>query len=206
MAGEPFSWNVVLMGAWNTAILSPDGVRKRLFQLPAGTPVDLQVAIDRPGHLRISHEGVMVIPMPSRLEVVATNGTEIGLTRAAGICQRAISELPETPMTAAGVNIRYRFEDLPDDVLAQVAAPLDDALALAEREIVNLSTRRTVKFDNGVVNLTVSCAPVGTGTVEFNFHRDSGEAEELSRWIGRTSDFVNGAKTLAEVIGIRDDR
>ena len=206
MASEPFSWNVVVIGAWNTAILSPDGVRKRLFQLPAGTPVDLQVAIDRPGHLRISHEGVMVIPTPSRLEVVATDGTGTGLTRAAGICQRAISELPETPVTAAGVNIRYRFEELPDDALAQVAAPLDDALALAGREIVNSSTRRTIEFDAGIVNLTVSYTPAGTGTVEFNFHRDSGEAKELSGWIGRTADFVNGAKTLAEVIGIRDDR
>ena len=206
MASEPFNWNVVVLGAWNTAILSPDGVRKRLFQLPAGTPVDLQVAIDRPGHLRISHKGVMVIPTPSLLEVIATDGTGTGLTRAADICQRAIIELPETPVTAAGVNIRYRFEELPDDVLAQVAAPLDDALALAEREIVNSSTTRTIKFDDGVVNLTVSCAPAGTGTVEFNFHRDSGEAEELSRWIRRTADFVGGAKTLAEVIGIRDDR
>ena len=204
MAGEPSVWNVVVIGAWNTAILSPDGVRRRLFQLADGMPIELQVAIDRPGHFRISHDGVVVIPTASRLEVVAANGTVTALTRAAEICQRAIAELPETPVTAAGVNVRYRFDDLPDDVLANLRAPLDEALALAGHQIANSSTKRTVEFDVGVVNLTVIHSPAGTGTLEFNFHRDSGDPQELSRWIGRTADFVDGAKALAEVIGVRD--
>ena len=107
-------------------------------------------------------------------------------------------------MTAAGVNIRYRFEDVPDDVLTQVRAPLDQTLALTGRQIANSSTKRTVEFHEGVVNLTVDHSPAGTGTLEFNFHRDSVDPQELSRWIGRTPDFVKDANALAEVIGVRD--
>ena len=97
MAGELSVWNVVVIGAWNTAILSPDGVRKRLFLLADGIPIGLEVAIDRPGHFRISHDGLVVIPTASRLEVAAANGTVTALTHAAEICRRAIAELPETP-------------------------------------------------------------------------------------------------------------
>ena len=42
MPAEPFSWNAVVVGAWNIAILSPDGVRRRLFDLPEGTPIELE--------------------------------------------------------------------------------------------------------------------------------------------------------------------
>jgi hypothetical protein len=69
MPAEPFSWNAVVVGAWNTAILSPDGVRRRIFNLPDGTPIDLEIAIDRHGHFRIGHDGLVVIPTGSRLEV-----------------------------------------------------------------------------------------------------------------------------------------
>jgi len=204
MAGEPSVWNVVVNGAWNTAILSPDGVRKRLFQLADGTPIELQVAIDRPGHFRISHDGLAVIPTSSRLEVAVANGNRADLRRAAAICQQAIAELPETPVTAAGVNVRFNFDDLPDDVLARVRAPLDDGLAHTGCEIVNATISRAVTFHDGVVNLTVSHSPEGNGTLRFNFRRDSKDPRELSTWVGQADEFVNQAIALAQVIGVRD--
>lgn len=204
MPGEPFAWNIVLIGAWNTAILSPDGVRKHLFRLAEAMPIELQVAIDRPGHFRIKHDGVVVIPTRSRLETVAAGGTVAELARAAEISQRALAELPRTPVTAAGVNVRYRVDELSDDVLARVHAPLDEELAHAAYRIQDSSLKRTVEFGDGVLNLTISHSPAGNGVLDFNFHRDSRDPEELSRWIERTTDFVAAAEALAEVIGVRD--
>lgn len=204
MAGDASVWNVVVIGAWNTAILSPDGIRRRLFRLAEGVPVDLQMAIDRPGLFQVRHDGVVVIPTHSRLEAVAAEGTAGGLARAAEICQRAIDELPSTPMTAAGVNIRYEFEEFADDLLARVRAPLDDALANAECQIRASSIRRTVEIEQGVVNMTVTHSPDGNGTLEFNFHRDSQDPEELKAWLGETEGFVARAGTLAEVLGVTD--
>ncbi len=46
MKGTPFDWNVVIIGSWNPAILTPQGITTRLLQLEAGTPVEVQVSLD----------------------------------------------------------------------------------------------------------------------------------------------------------------
>lgn len=131
MLGQPFDWNVVVVGAWNVAILTPGGVAKRLFRLPPGTPVEVQVPLDAPhAPMQVKRGGMVVAVAPSGMQL--TVGPEqsafSGLQEAAEIAARAIEDLPETPVRAAGVNIRYRFDSIPDQLQSAIGAPIDNLL------------------------------------------------------------------------------
>ncbi len=40
---EPGEWNVVILGRWNRAIPTPQGIASRLFQLPPETEIGIEV-------------------------------------------------------------------------------------------------------------------------------------------------------------------
>jgi hypothetical protein len=201
MAAEPFSWNVVVVGSWNVAILSPDGIRRRLFDLPDGTPIELEVAVDRPGHFRIGHGGMIVVPTSSRLEILPRIPDSDRLGRACELAKRALAGLPETPVSAAGVNIRYRFSELPNALIDCVRAPLDTALSDAGFQVQEATTKRAVAVTPGVVNIQVNQTSNIAGAVEFNFHRDSVVPAELGEWMDRVQEFVEMSRHLLTVIG-----
>ncbi len=205
MPVTPYSWNAVVVGAWNRAILTPDGVRRRLFELPEGTPVEVEVAIDLPGPFRVGHDGILVAPAATRLEVAMRKSDLDSLARACTVCSRALRSLPETPVTAAGINIRYRFTELPDTTFDLIRAPLDGALSDAGFQVGTATTTRGVSVPPGVVNVKVTHAE-GEGTLEFNFHRDSKTPNELIEWLERSAEFVQLSDRLATVVGVADVR
>ena len=203
MPTEPFGWNVIVIGAWNMAILTPDGVRRRLFQVEDGIPLEVQIAVDSPGQFRVAHDGILVAPTATRLELAPQKPEPESLARAAELACRALHSLPETPVSAAGVNIRFRFAELPDKLLDLVRAQVDGSLADAGFKIAGATTKRTLAHDPGVINLQVKQEDVG-GTLEFNCHRDSKTHGELSEWIRRVPEFVEVSTTLLKVLGIAD--
>ncbi|GMV22743.1 MAG: hypothetical protein AMXMBFR57_26920 [Acidimicrobiia bacterium] len=201
MSAEPYAWNVVVVGAWNMAILSPDGVSKRLFDLPGGTPIQLEVALDRPGRFKVSHDGILVVPASNRLEIAPEACVLEELKKAAAIGQRAVEKLPETPVTAAGVNIRYRFQELPVSAANMIRTPLDDALADRGFVMRNADIVRVVELEQGLVTVRLSSRLDGTGTLDVNFNRDSTVPAELSEWLGRLDQFFDVARQLSDAAG-----
>ena len=51
---EPGDWNVVIVGHWNRAILTPQGIATRLLQLPPETEIGIEVPMDAIGPYRVS--------------------------------------------------------------------------------------------------------------------------------------------------------
>ncbi len=127
MAGKAADWNVVVVGSWNLAILTPAGITQRLFGLKDGETTIVELPLEAPGPYRVSHNGVTVVPSPGRLEVVPRESTNEGLVAAAEIAARAVSALPETLFQAAGVNIRFRFDSVPDVLVRGSSAAADSS-------------------------------------------------------------------------------
>jgi hypothetical protein len=50
---KPYDWNVVVLGHWNQAILTPQGIAERLFQLPSETEIGIEVPMDAIGPFRV---------------------------------------------------------------------------------------------------------------------------------------------------------
>ena len=66
---EPYDWNVVVLGHWNPAILTPQGISERLFQLPTETEIGIEVPMDAIGPFRVSLGDLAVMVTEAQLMV-----------------------------------------------------------------------------------------------------------------------------------------
>lgn len=183
MSTTPYDWNVVIAGFWNRAIFTPQGIALRLFDIPEGTPIAVEVPMDGVGAYRVRHEGLSVSLQSVRLIVGSDVSDFAGLEKAMRIAARAIEWLPHTPFIAAGMNIRYRQEAI-DPALAK----LTEILLLAELSDIGFTVpQRTVQlslnFEQGLINIGVQTAITGECETTLNFHRESKNKTDLLEWI-----------------------
>lgn len=196
MATESFAWNIVLVGAWNVAILTPDGIRKLLLQLPEGSIVDVEVAIDRPAPFRVRHNDVVIVPSSRSLDVSVEVFDVDTLKRASEIASRALKSLPATPVFAAGVNLRYRCAEISDYLLEATEITLDELLSDSGYQITGRATNRSLKLDAGSINVEIKQGDGIDGTISFNFNLDSQDCDDLTQWISRIDEFYAAAQKL----------
>lgn len=203
MATLPFEWNVVIVGSWNEAILTPDGIRKRLYQLPEGTPVDVQVALDRPAPPRVHYDGLTVTPSSSVLIIAVDQCDLQSLKKACALATNALHSLPETPLTAAGINFRYRIEELSDDLLQLIETAIDGSFSDSGYEIKRRRTNRSLGFQSGEINIELSQEQTTEGNLLLNFHLDSQALDRLEEWLSQVEEFFAKAQELLAIMKIQ---
>ena len=183
MSFEAFNWNVVVVGAWNRAILTPQWIGECLFRVPRGTPLAVEVPLNVPGPWRVRHEAVAVIAGGKNLELVAEacNYATLGLARE--YADRALAELPRTPVAAAGFNVRYRSSDSPPEFTETFGSGLDAIISSRTLVIKGRGLHRSVAWKNGTLNMQFSVDPEDGSTIEFNFHLGSVVVAELRSWL-----------------------
>lgn len=185
MMVQAVDWNVVVAGAWNLAILTPQGIARRMFQLEPGTPVEVQIALDGHAPLRVVHTDVMVVPSRSRVLVQPSEPSSAGVVRASKIAANAITSLPDTPFTAAGVNFGFKFDSLPALMVEANRSKLDDRLDKDNIEIASRALKRALAWNQGTLNLEIQEDETVSGALSFNFHRASSVAADLCEWLAQ---------------------
>jgi hypothetical protein len=204
MDGRPTDWNAVVVGAWNVAILTPTGIARRLFHLSIGTPVEVQVAIDQVAPPRVVHDEILVVPSNQQLLVAPMSLTSARLARAATIAANAIESLPSTPVSAAGINVRFSFDQIPDSIQTAIESPADNLLADADFSRVSKLVKHTLKWRKGVLNLDIQENADSSAVVLFNFHLPSAEGNDLKEWLSLSDAMVTDArKLLTDTFGVR---
>lgn len=182
---EAYNWNVVIAGYWNRAILTPKGISRRLFDIPEGTPVLVEVPIDGiMAPYRVKHNGLTITPDMGRLVIEADDPQYKVLDYAKKIGALAIERLPETPLSAAGYNIRIKVIEPPEQLILATTSTIDDLLSDAGHTIINgRSLKRSLTWDEGIVNLNIDQDE--DMHVEINFHRQSSKPDDLISWLNK---------------------
>ena len=176
--------SVVVLGHWNRAILTPQGIARRLFGLDEKTPVEVRVAIDAPAPPQVVYEGTTVVVDSDKLVAQPEKGGFDGLDKAMEVARRAMEDLPVTPMRAAGINVKFRCEELNEPLEAILRNPAwDDPLSDKRYEILGREALRVLRWREGQINLSIKDNKDGTVQIQFNFHRGSTSREELTRWL-----------------------
>lgn len=190
----PTEWSVVVIGYWNRAILTPSGIATRLFGLEPGTPVAVFIAIDAVAPHQVKHGGVTVVAGSDRLIIQPEKCSFQDLQKAKEIADRALEKLPETPVIAAGVNVKFSCRE-PLEALQQVTRQewWDKQLSDGEYEIVGRSHSRSLKWGEGQINFSVTEEPDGKSEILLNFHRGSTTASELRSWLNTSIDDMESA-------------
>lgn len=201
---ERLEWNAVVVGYWNLAILTPTGIAQRLLRLEPETPVSVEVPMDWLSPNRVRHGGLVVVAQQDRLLVAPEEPTYEGLRRACEVAATAIEALPETPLSGAGFNIRYKADNPPVDLLNATSCAFDDAIVLQEFNIVGRQLRRELDiWDGGVLRLDMSLND--EFQLSLNYHRSASVASELVGWLRRPSEAVREVTDrVLRAVGLED--
>jgi len=188
MKTKPFRWDVVIAGYWNRAILTPNGIAKRLFKLPKGTGIEVFIPVDALESPQVKHEGIVVKVEERRLIIATEKPSYESLNKAMQTGCNALQDLPETPVLAAGFNVRFAIEDYPHEFEEIIQSGIDTHLSDAGYEIVSRGLTRKIRFkdgifEKGILNLYAHRGEDSLIKIELNFHRDSKETKDLTDWL-----------------------
>lgn len=181
MKVEAYDWNVIVTGFWNRAILNPAGIAKRVFGLKDGTPLEVAIALDGLGPPRVRYEGITVISNTGRLVISVDDNKYTNVDKARKMAIKAINSLPETPLTAAGINIRFRVQEPPESIIVATSSEIDNLLSDNAFIIDERKLHRSLKWKDGFLNVNIIYK--NDLKVELNFHRTSSKPEELVAWL-----------------------
>ncbi|MBL9149112.1 MAG: hypothetical protein JNM94_10510, partial [Phycisphaerae bacterium] len=126
---EAADWNIVVLGHWNRAILTPNWIAEKVFCLPPGTPVNVLVPLDGFGPFQVEHGRITVIPIPGQLVFQLGAMTPELLGQASQCARNAISALPATPLRACGINIRFTAAEAPGELIERTRGQTEQLLS-----------------------------------------------------------------------------
>lgn len=188
---KPTTWNAVVVGSWNRAILSPRGIATRLFGLPAGQPVEVRVPLDGVSPLQVIHEGLVVVAGDDRLLVEAQTPDYEHLARASQLAERAVTSLPETPFQAAGFNVRFEVDPIPAPALELYSCQATEGLLEAGIELGPTAHKWTIAAAPGQINLEVRQVDGTRWAIDMNFHRGASDVPALRQWLTTPKDIIS---------------
>lgn len=192
------TWTIVVAGAWNVRVFSPDWVAQHL------TP-DVQLTLEVPvspalGNLRIVAGKIVLIPGDDRLIVGVQEPTlEVMKSVEALVC-RVLTMLQHTPVSAIGVNFGFE-DDHPSSEITELFS-LPDLASLSDFgcNVREATIGRSIQVDGMMLNLRHTLV-AGIYRVHFNFHHDAksaaGAAELLT---GRSERCLSVARNLMSAV------
>ena len=205
---EPRDWNVVVVGRWNPAILTPQGIASRLFQVPLGTEVVIEVPMDAIGPFRVSIMDVTVMVSNVQLVVEAKENNFASLQRAMRIAHRAMESLPETPVFAAGYNIRCQGTGEDEQLAPLIAATQlrwDEQFERAGYPVSRRDVTWVADWQAGKISVNLSREQHDRVLrVNLNFER-TGRPEEMKAWLAHPAEEVRRqtARIFTDVLNLR---
>lgn len=199
---EPANWNIVILARWNRAILTPKWIAEKVLGLPSGSAVDVAVPVDDPlAPFQVRNRAVAVIPASGQLVLQLEDPTEPTLERALSWAANAVTELPQTPYQACGVNLRYAASEPPLPLLDRMRCPTEGIFA-AEGYTVNGRRRgEMLAFHDGALNIIADIPTSGSFLLTCNFERQSNNRDDLLGWLRRAArDYVAASMRVVELL------
>lgn len=189
---SPCNWSVAIVGQWNTAIFTPNIVAEKIFNLPTGSPIAVEVALDAVSPYRIKHSQHSLVFMArrDRLEIEVADNQIQTLQKSMEIAKNCLDWLRNTPVEAAGFNLRYKMDELGDACDKLVNIDADSRFSDAGIPIVNRAFHRCFEFNAGQLNFEVSTDSDANVFVLLNFHRSSRSPDDLIAWLEQPIDGV----------------
>lgn len=162
---------IVLVGAFNPAIFTPNWIATNIFDVPEGAEMsilEVVVQIDDQTYLRLSFlEGVAINVGPNRLELYVQSGNSANLTSAESALSRILDTLPHTPIQGIGCNFRWNDPDPTPKIIDLFDSPegIEGQFKLQARQFSS-------KIDLEDTTLNFSRANVNNDVLfSFNYHR-----------------------------------
>jgi len=185
MALEPFDWSVVIVGRWNQAILTPKGIATKLFGIADAKGLEIGVPLDGLSPYRVKHpdKNLFVETESSKILIHIIDPPDYDrFTAAMEVGVRTLKWLPETPVSAAGFNLKFSTDDYDDTMIKLVESNADGPLTDLGNKIIQRTMNRSLEYKMGSLNLIAMINEKGF-ELSYNFHCGSNKTDDLIKWL-----------------------
>ena len=166
---------IVLVGAWNKAMFTPDWVQKYVFP---GIPMNIEFPLNNPlASIRYSANGIVFSTVESRLSFLAKKTNKDVFFNIGSLAKDLCRLLQHTPIQNFGIN--HVFELVEDEVKGIpdfeviTGSPFDGF-------VVNTgSIMRSMSIENSTLNFSLSKRPDGIFEANFNYHHNCSSIEDF---------------------------
>lgn len=198
-------WSVVIVGRWNRAILTPAGIGKRLFGLEEGTPLEVMLAIDAIAPPRVAHDGLVIVAGSDRLVIYPSKCSFHELERARSIARKALRDLPETPVTGVGINVKYKTTEQVIPITQIIESSWDNQLSDHGYSIRERTITRRLAWNDGAINISVSINEESEHFIQFNFDYHTAETAMHEHWLEVPIENIESEvkRLLVETMGLK---
>jgi hypothetical protein len=172
----PDRTTLVIAGAWNQAIFTPQFVAQKIMPGPEAVRSDIELG---PGGFTVHHSGgsLRLSVRPDRL-IWRPHNTDDGTLRVLEEAARSLlSLLSVTPVSALGFNLGFEAAGTEGNLARMLELP--DSPKLDELGITSesVSVRRKLRLDGQELNTVMARAGNDPVHIDLNFHRDVEGAE-----------------------------
>lgn len=166
------SVSLVILGAWNPALLNPDWITRELFEVPEGQ--DVNVALEVPiGSLlsspKITYDGFVFLANIDKLTITVLDPTEASINRAENMARLVLQKLSYTPVSAFGQNIMFLDKEPTTEQISVFSKIPSQPPKVTEGTTIGTSLRWALERNGGITNITHELSN-GQLAVKFNFH------------------------------------
>ena len=191
----------MVLGAWNRAILTPAWIGQSVLGLAPNSPTEILVPLDGFAPFQVRHNGVTVIPVPGQLLFQLDEPSEPLLARGMEAAQRAISELPRTPLHGCGINIRYSSPEAPISLLTNTRCSTEQLFSDRGYELRVRRRGETLAFKEGSLNVIADIPTIGQCKLTLNFERQGTSSDQILPWLLRpAAEYIEEAARIIELI------
>jgi hypothetical protein len=182
MSLEPVDWSVVVAARWNRAILTPAGIRQRIFGISDEEfPLEVMIPIDLLAPPQVTLNEMVVIANWNRLVVRPKKLDFESLCGAMSLALNAVNSLPETPFEAVGINIAYKIDDS-EPLESALKVGVDEKFGDAQLVINGRESIRILEWRTGKINVRVSNTEQ-LKSIQLNIEIKSSEIESIRKWL-----------------------
>lgn len=168
------SFSIIVLGAWNPSIFSPEWVSNYLLN-DKEENVEIAFSIDDPTAPRkITFEGITLFPGRRQLHLTSSIPNLDGIKKCSEVLLKVLSQLGHTPIFKAGLNFSFS-EEGSNQALVDALSPSDDPSILDGYSINNTRIDRSLSSNSNndyVLNLSIA-QKEDAYSISFNFHYES---------------------------------
>ena len=168
--------SLVIAGAWNSAIVTPEWIQRYGLKKEAGQEISFQAMVPVGAGMlfdfpRFSFDGLSVVVRPDALVLAPSGNSEEKMDEIEQLAANAVAELKHTPVGGVGHNFGF-CEDTPNvEALTAFTESQNALVAAAPDGWTVASTLLATTMIYGSTQVTVNRAVIGNRlTIKFNFH------------------------------------
>ena len=191
-------WTLVILGRWNTAILSPDWLAKEIFRVESMAIYYPVLGGESPF---FETNNIRVVVKEDRITFYPLKDNEAILQDIEDAAKRILDKLPYTPVDAFGENFHY-IEEHSIYQFEEIFELSDEIKLLKDGVVSETSIKRTIDLGGCQLNLNIIAGP--PYRVELNYHYKVDDAKQAERVMDRTymTNRNNGLELLETVYGL----